>query len=78
MKVAIDSAGRVLIPKALRQQFGFEPGSSVDVTPFGPGVAITPAAPTAKLRREGRFLVADTADELTDEAMFGLIDAARR
>lgn len=79
MEVTIDAMGRVLLPKQLRDALGLAPGTSVDISPYGSGVQITPGGRTARLEREesGRLVaVGDT--QVTDEAMFALIDAGRR
>ena len=79
MKATIDSGGRLLLPKALRDALGLTPGSTVDISPYGSGVQITPGGRTARLERDadGR-LVATSDTVVTDEDMFALIDAGRR
>jgi len=79
MDATIDSAGRILLPKALRDSLGLAPGSTVDVAAYGAGVQITPGGRTARLQRneEGR-LVATSDTDFTDEEMFALIDSSRR
>ena len=79
MKATIDSAGRLLLPKSLRDALGLTPGSTVDVSPYGGGVQITPGGRTARLERseDGR-LVARSETVVTDDVMFALIDAGRR
>lgn len=79
MKATIDSAGRLLLPKALRDALGMTPGSTVDVSPYGGGVQVTPGGRTASLERsEAGRLVATSETAVTDDMMFGLIDAGRR
>lgn len=78
MLTTIDGAGRLVIPKALRDAVGLEAGSTVDVTVYGAGLAVTPSGRTATLRRVGGHLVVDSPDRFTDEILFGLIDAGRR
>jgi AbrB family looped-hinge helix DNA binding protein len=79
MKATIDSAGRLLLPKSLRDALGLTPGSTVDVSPYGGGVQITPGGRTARLERsdDGR-LVARSETVVTDDVVFALIDAGRR
>ena len=79
MEATIDAAGRVLLPKALRDALGRAPGSKVDVSWYGAGVQITPGGRTAVLQRDadGR-LTATSETVVTDEAMFALLDAGRR
>lgn len=79
MKATIDSAGRLLLPKALRDALGLAPGSTVDVSAYGSGVQVTPGGRTARVERddEGR-LIAVSQTVVTDADMFALIDAGRR
>ena len=79
MEATIDSAGRLLLPKALRDALGLTPGTTVDVSHYGAGIQITPGGRTATVERnaDGR-LVSRGKTPVTDEAMFALIDAGRR
>ena len=78
MEVTIDSAGRIVIPKPLRDALGLTPGSKVDVSRYGAGVQIVPAGGTARLVYEDGLLVG-TGDTVIDDAIvFGLIDSGRR
>ena len=79
MKATIDSGGRVLLPKALREALGLTPGSTVDIAAYGSGIQLTPGGRTARLERDTHCrLVAASDTAVTDEDMFGLIDAGRR
>lgn len=79
MEAVIDSGGRVLLPKALREALGLTPGSKVDISAYGTGVQITPTSRTATLIRgaDGR-LVSRGTTVVTDDVLFALIDAGRR
>lgn len=79
MEAVIDSGGRVVLPKHLRDALGLTPGTTVDISPYGTGVQVTPGGRTATLKREpdGR-LVAVGEPVVTDELMFSLIDSGRR
>ncbi len=79
MEATIDSGGRLLLPKALRDSLGLAPGTKVDVTPYGGGLHIVRGGRTARVERDddGR-LVAHADTVVTDDAMFALIDAGRR
>lgn len=78
MEAVIDSAGRILVPKAMREALGLLPGSTVDVSRYGDGLHIRAEGRTARLVREGDRLVADTETPVTDEILFGLLEAGRR
>ncbi|MDR0945895.1 MAG: AbrB/MazE/SpoVT family DNA-binding domain-containing protein [Bifidobacteriaceae bacterium] len=79
MRAVIDKAGRVLLPKVFRTGLGLEPGTSVDISAYGDGLQITKGGRIARLEREesGR-LVAVGSTPVTDEVLFGLMDAGRR
>ena len=79
MEAVIDSGGRVVLPKQLRDASGLTPGTRVDISAYGGGLRIVPAGGTARLERdEGGRLVARADTVVTDEMMFALIDAGRR
>jgi AbrB family looped-hinge helix DNA binding protein len=70
MKTTIDTAGRVVIPKKIREAAGLKPGTKLNVR-YDNGVVEIEPEPRVKLVREGRFLVAvpldDDAPVLTSE-----------
>lgn len=79
MEATIDSGGRLLLPKALRDALGLTPGTKVDISRYGAGVQITPGGRTARLQRDAHGRLVSTADTtVTDDMMFTLIDAGRR
>ena len=78
MKTTIDSLGRIVVPKALRDALGLTPGTTVDVSRYGAGLQLVPAGRTARLVEVEGALVADADTAVTDEVVFGLLDAGRR
>lgn len=74
----MDSVGRIVVPKALRDALGLHAGSTVDVSRYGTGLHIVPAGRTARLVEESGVLVADGTTEIDDAVLFGLIDSGRR
>ena len=57
MKTTIDRAGRVVIPLALRQRAGFEPGTELEVEIDEVGIRLVRAVPGPKLVvEEGRLV----------------------
>jgi AbrB family looped-hinge helix DNA binding protein len=78
MEATVDQAGRVLLPKPLRDALGLLPGTKVDISWYGAGVQIIPAGRTARLVEEDGALVATGETQIDDEVVFNLIDAGRR
>ena len=56
----IDSAGRVLIPKEMRQRFGLESGQRVRLVPGSAGVTLVPERPQRRFVKRGPILTIDT------------------
>ena len=78
MEAVIDQAGRVVLPKPIRDALGLLPGTRVDITPYGAGAQILPAGRTARLVEEDGVLVADAKAPVDDDVVFALIDAGRK
>jgi AbrB family looped-hinge helix DNA binding protein len=78
MKASIDSVGRVVVPKPLRDALGLQPGSEVEISRYGAGLQLVPAGRTAQVVLEGGVLVATGDTRIDDETVFGLLDAGRR
>ena len=78
METSIDSAGRIVVPKPLRDSLGLTPGTILDISSYGTGMTLIPRGRTARLvEKNGRLLV-DSDRTITDEDLFTLIDAGRR
>jgi AbrB family looped-hinge helix DNA binding protein len=58
MKVTIDAAGRLVIPKPIRQAAGLRPGMPLDVRWQDGRIEIEPAPLAVKFVRDGPLLVA--------------------
>jgi AbrB family looped-hinge helix DNA binding protein len=58
MKTTIDGAGRVVVPKALRQSLGLRPGSEIEITVSDGRIEMEPAPVEVRLERRGRLMVA--------------------
>jgi AbrB family looped-hinge helix DNA binding protein len=78
MKAKVDSVGRILIPKALREALGLGAGSTVDISQYGSGIQVIPSGRTAHLVEESGVLVATGDATIDDDVVFALIEAGRR
>jgi AbrB family looped-hinge helix DNA binding protein len=78
MEAVIDQAGRIVLPKPIRDALGLLPGTKVDISPYGAGAQIMPAGRTARLVDEHGVLVAASETPVDDDVVFALIDAGRK
>lgn len=75
----MDSAGRVMVPRALRAALGLTAGSVVDISRYGSGLHLVPGGRTARLvRGEDGSVTAESETVVTDEIVFDLIESGRR
>jgi len=58
MKTTIDGAGRVVVPKALRQAIGLRPGSEVEMRVSDGRIEMEPAPLEVRMEKRGGLLVA--------------------
>jgi AbrB family looped-hinge helix DNA binding protein len=58
MKTTIDFAGRLVIPKEIRQEIGLRPGTPLEISLRGSRIEIEPANLPVRLVRKGRLMVA--------------------
>ena len=81
MKVAIDSAGRVVVPKALRDVLRLEGGTLLEIRLRDGKIELEPVSTPMRLERRGRRLVA-TSDEplppLSAEDVRAVVESQRR
>jgi AbrB family looped-hinge helix DNA binding protein len=78
MEAIIDQAGRIVVPKPIRDALGLLPGTKVDITPYGAGAQLVPAGRTARLVEEDGVLVAASDTPVDDDVVFALIDSGRK
>jgi AbrB family looped-hinge helix DNA binding protein len=76
MRTTIDRAGRVVIPKTLRDALGLVPGE-VEVVRDGAAVRIEPVPGEGAIERRGR-LVIEAGDMFTDDDVRSLRLADQR
>ena len=62
IKTTMDGAGRIVLPKNIRERAGLQPGSPLNVSLRDGRVEIEPAPQEVKLVRRGRFWTAVPLD----------------
>lgn len=81
MKTTIDSAGRIVVPKALRDELGLSGGQELDVLARDGRLEIEVASTEMRLERKGRSLVAIPDHQLpplTDAIVRETLERVRR
>ncbi|MSP96209.1 MAG: AbrB/MazE/SpoVT family DNA-binding domain-containing protein [Betaproteobacteria bacterium] len=64
MKATLDAAGRLVVPKALRQALGLRPGQALDIRAGDGRLEIEIAATPMRLKKRGKGVVAVAQAEL--------------
>lgn len=77
MHATIDKAGRLVIPKQLRDHVGLRPGK-VEVTADGAGLRVEPVAAESLEERDGRLVIPAAGAEIDDDLVRSLRDAGQR
>jgi AbrB family looped-hinge helix DNA binding protein len=81
MRVALDAAGRLVVPKPMRQALGLKPGQALEIR-VGDGrleIEIAPTPMRLKKRGKGVVAVPDTAlPALTAEHVRDTLERVRR
>lgn len=76
-RTRIDKAGRVVIPKPLREALGLSPGDSLVAESSGQEITLRPAHEPVTLERERGFWVYRTGRPLRGLSITGWIDKDR-
>jgi AbrB family looped-hinge helix DNA binding protein len=77
--VPIDPAGRIVLPKKVRQDLAIKPGDVFKVSIQGAAVTLTPEKATAGFIRKGKALVfsAPGSGSLSTDEVNALLEASR-
>jgi AbrB family looped-hinge helix DNA binding protein len=77
MRTTIDAAGRLVIPKHLRDRLGLRPGE-VEVVADGAGLRVEPVATDELEERDGLLIITAADAAIDDETVQGLRQADQR
>ena len=79
MRVTIDRAGRLVVPKSLRDELGFAAGTELELAAVNGALEVrVPSRVRVEEGAHGLHFVADVADQLTDAQVRELIEKSRR
>jgi AbrB family looped-hinge helix DNA binding protein len=79
MRTTIDAAGRIVVPKPLRDQLGFAPGTELDVDAIDSRLeVVVPSRVRVEEGPHGVRLAADDAVSLSAEQVRELTEPGRR
>ncbi len=81
MKTTMDSAGRIVVPKALRQALDLKAGQPLEISVENGRLQLEPAATPMTLEKRGKGLVAvpeNPLPELTADLVRGTLEGLRR
>jgi AbrB family looped-hinge helix DNA binding protein len=79
MRTTIDAAGRLVVPKPLRDELGFSPGVELELEAVDGRLQVAvPSRVRLEQGPHGVRFAADADDALTTEQVRGLIERGRR
>ena len=79
MRTTIDSAGRLVVPKRLRDELGFAAGTELELAAVNGALEVrVPSRVRIEDGPHGPRFVADDAAQLTDEQVRELVEMSRR
>lgn len=79
MRTTIDSAGRLVVPKPLREELGFAPGTDLELTAVDGRLEVrAPSRVRVEQTPQGPVFVADDATPLSAEDVRQVLERGRR
>jgi AbrB family looped-hinge helix DNA binding protein len=76
-RIVIDKAGRVVIPKPLREELHLEPGDALEMESVGEQITLRPVRGTGPLAKEHGVWVFRTGQPLPASATDGVLSQIR-
>lgn len=79
MSIPIDRAGRIVLPKGVREELAIKPGDTLMISVHGSSLSLTPSRETTGFIRRGKALIFATAGgkSLSNETVNRLVDENR-
>ncbi|MBW4078034.1 MAG: AbrB/MazE/SpoVT family DNA-binding domain-containing protein [Acidobacteria bacterium] len=77
MRTTIDKAGRLVVPKSLRDRLGLHSGE-VEITADGASLRVEPVFDDSLVEKDGRLVIPGSNATITDEFVRELKDADQR
>jgi AbrB family looped-hinge helix DNA binding protein len=75
--ISMDRAGRVVLPKPIRDRLQLQPGESLEIESFEDHIVLRPARPQGTMRKELGVWVFDSGQPLTVEDVQETIQKVR-
>jgi len=76
-KLSMDRAGRVVLPKPIRERLQLEPGESLEIESFEDHIVLRPIRQHATMRKELGVLGFDTSEPLSASDVRETIEKVR-
>ena len=76
--VTIDKAGRLVLPKTMREALHLKAGATLEIQQEGDVITLRPAQTKTTLRRKNGFWVFDTGGQITTEIVNQTLAEIRR
>jgi AbrB family looped-hinge helix DNA binding protein len=75
--ISIDRAGRVVLPKPIRERLQLAPGESLEIEAFEDHIVLRPARPQGRMRKELGVWVYDSGEPLGADVVRETIQKVR-
>ena len=77
-RLVLDKAGRIVIPKPLRDELHLAPGDSIEIESTGEQITLRPVRVTSPLTKEQGVWVFRSGVPLTESATDDMLEVIRR